>query len=109
MRHVVRTADACPVSKFTPACPEIHKDAPRAPHAVHSVMHRAGLTALVTAPNFASQGSPGKGRALLLGKGGARPYARGLASCELRPLAPGPAPSLGIRSEMSDGRVNVPE
>jgi hypothetical protein len=42
-------------------------------------MHSLGLTGRLAEPNFASQGSLGPGRALLLGKGGERPGARGLA------------------------------
>lgn len=99
LRHVYRTADACPARKFTPACREIHKDAPGAPHAAHSLMHRPGLTALVTAPNFASQGSPGKGRASLLGKGGARPDTRGLARRGIRATCQRSPPALQIGGE----------
>jgi hypothetical protein len=69
-RQVGHTADACPVSKFTPACPEIHSDAPRAPHFAHSLMHRLGLTDRSAEPNFASQGSPGSGPSAASGEGG---------------------------------------
>jgi bacteriocin biosynthesis cyclodehydratase domain-containing protein len=89
LRHVERTADACPVSKFTPACREIHKDAPCAPHVAHSLMHRAGLTAQVATLNFASQGVPGAGARVTSGEGGRTTRRPGTCpSCEIRPLAP---------------------
>jgi hypothetical protein len=62
------------------------------------------LTALAAEPNFASQGSPGPGRALLLGKGDGRHRARGLAASSPRAVR---AQEPGQATELSECRVTV--
>lgn len=64
--------------QFTRISTAVHRDTPRPPHDVHSIVHRPRLTTPETEPNFASQGSLGPGRLPLLGKGGERCRARGL-------------------------------